>query len=117
MGQLEYSRILLKLSGEALLGSEDYGIDPVVLKRIAMEIRKIQGLGVEIGLVIGGALANALDRVVHSAVADFFLLHAYGYSWYIFNLADVAIVAGVALLLYESWGEDNSDDTRGEQAP
>lgn len=59
-----------------------------------------------LGLVIGGALANALDRLIHSAVADFFLLHAFGYNWYIFNLADVAIVAGVAVLLYESWAED-----------
>ena len=59
-----------------------------------------------IGLVIGGALANALDRLVHGAVADFFLLHAFGYSWYVFNVADVAIVAGVGLLMYESWAED-----------
>ncbi len=59
-----------------------------------------------LGLVIGGALGNALDRVIHSAVADFFLLHAFGYSWYIFNIADVAIVAGVGLLLYESRAED-----------
>lgn len=59
-----------------------------------------------LGLVIGGALANALDRVIHEAVADFFLLHAFGYSWYIFNIADVAIVAGVGVLLYESWAED-----------
>jgi signal peptidase II len=58
-----------------------------------------------LGLVIGGALGNALDRVVHGAVADFFLLHAYGYSWYVFNIADMAIVAGVGLLLYDSYRE------------
>lgn len=58
-----------------------------------------------LGLVIGGALGNALDRLVHGAVADFFLLHAFGYSWYVFNIADVAIVAGVGLLLYESFRE------------
>jgi signal peptidase II len=58
-----------------------------------------------LGLVIGGALGNALDRVMHGAVADFFLLHAYGYSWYVFNIADMAIVAGVGLLLYESFRE------------
>ncbi len=56
-----------------------------------------------LGLVIGGALANALDRVLHGAVADFFLLHWGAWSWYVFNLADMAIVAGVALLLYESF--------------
>lgn len=56
-----------------------------------------------LGLVIGGALANALDRVVHGAVADFFHFHVGNFSWYVFNLADVAIVVGAALLLYESF--------------
>ena len=66
-----YSRIMLKLSGEALLGVEDYGIDPNVLTRIATEIRDLQALGVQIGVVIGGGnifrgagLARAgMDRV------------------------------------------------------
>ena len=58
-----------------------------------------------LGLVIGGALANALDRFLHGAVADFFLLHWAGWNWYVFNLADMAIVAGVGLLLYESFRE------------
>ena len=64
-----------------------------------------------IGMVIGGALANGLDRIIHGAVADFFLFHAFGYSWYVFNLADVAIVVGVALLMYESWAEDRQPET------
>jgi signal peptidase II len=55
-----------------------------------------------IGLIIGGAIGNAIDRIVHGAVADFFSFHAFGYQWYIFNIADVAIVAGVVGLLYES---------------
>ena len=55
-----------------------------------------------IGLVIGGALGNILDRLLYGAVADFFHLHWGSWSWYVFNLADLAIVAGVALLLYES---------------
>jgi signal peptidase II len=63
-----------------------------------------------LGLIIGGALGNAIDRLAYGAVADFVLLHletAGGrFNWYVFNLADVAIVAGVALLLYESlWGD------------
>ncbi|MEO6609727.1 MAG: signal peptidase II [Aestuariivirga sp.] len=58
-----------------------------------------------LGLVIGGALGNAMDRAVHGAVADFFLFHWRDWNWYVFNPADVAIFAGVALLLYESWGE------------
>lgn len=57
---------------------------------------------VSIGLIIGGALGNALDRLIRPGVADFFSLHAFGYSWYIFNIADVAIVAGVAGLLLEA---------------
>lgn len=55
-----------------------------------------------LALIIGGALSNALDRLAYGAVADFFHFHVGGFSWYVFNLADVAIVAGVAVLLYES---------------
>jgi signal peptidase II len=58
-----------------------------------------------LGLVVGGALGNALDRWVYGAVADFFRLHWGNLSWYVFNVADIAIVAGVALLLYESMVE------------
>ncbi|MDP2886857.1 MAG: UMP kinase [Ignavibacteria bacterium] len=49
-----YKRILLKLSGEALMGSRDYGIDSQVLSVFAEEIRSIRELGVEVGIVIGG---------------------------------------------------------------
>jgi len=49
-----YKRILLKLSGEALLGGEDYGIDPVIIHRIASEIAEVSRLGVQIAVVIGG---------------------------------------------------------------
>ncbi len=48
------SRILLKVSGEALLGAEDYGIDPIVLKRVAGEIRDVMARGVQVAVVIGG---------------------------------------------------------------
>ena len=66
-----YSRILVKLSGEALMGGTDYGIDPAVLKRIAGELQDIVGLGVQLAVVIGGGnifrgagLARAgMDRV------------------------------------------------------
>jgi signal peptidase II len=58
-----------------------------------------------IGLILGGALANALDRAAYGAVADFFSFHIGSFEWYIFNLADIAIVAGVALLVYESLTE------------
>jgi signal peptidase II len=61
---------------------------------------------VAIGLIIGGALANAIDRPIHGGVADFFSLHAFGFYWYVFNLADLWIVAGVAGLLYDSLFEN-----------
>jgi uridylate kinase len=69
--KLPFRRILLKLSGEALLGRENYGIDPEVLSRMALEIREVVNLGVQIGVVIGGGnifrgqgLARAgMDRV------------------------------------------------------
>ncbi|NQZ50495.1 MAG: UMP kinase [Moritella sp.] len=67
-----YRRILLKLSGEALMGDENFGIDPKVLDRMAQEIKEIVELGVQVGLVIGGGnlfrgagLAEAgMNRVV-----------------------------------------------------
>jgi uridylate kinase len=67
-----YRRILLKLSGEALMGEESFGIDPKVLDRMAQEIKEIVELGVQVGLVIGGGnlfrgagLAEAgMNRVV-----------------------------------------------------
>lgn len=51
---MQYSRVLLKLSGEALMGSNDFGIDPEALKSFANEIAQIHELGVQIGIVIGG---------------------------------------------------------------
>lgn len=50
----KYNRILLKLSGEALTGEADFGIDPKVLDRMAVEVGQLIGLGVEVGMVIGG---------------------------------------------------------------
>ena len=49
-----YRRILLKLSGEALVGEEGFGIDPKVLDRMALEIKSLIESGVQVGLVIGG---------------------------------------------------------------
>ncbi len=68
---LPYKRILLKLSGEALLGKEDFGIDPEILSRMANELREVTALGLQVGVVVGGGnifrgqgLARAgMDRV------------------------------------------------------
>ena len=55
-----------------------------------------------IGAIAGGALGNILDRARHGAVVDFIRAHAYGWSWYVFNVADAAIVCGVAALILEA---------------
>ena len=57
---------------------------------------------VAIGLVIGGAVGNVIDRLVHGAVVDFLDFHLAGYHWPAFNLADSAITVGVIMLLAES---------------
>ncbi len=55
-----------------------------------------------LGLIIGGAIGNIIDRAVYGAVFDFVHMHLGDFSWYIFNIADAAIVAGVAALLYDT---------------
>jgi len=70
-----YQRVLLKLSGEALAGEMGYGVDPLVLSRIAEELREVQDLGIQMAIVIGGgnifrglqAAAEGMDR----ATADY----------------------------------------------
>src|SRR3954447_15489591 len=70
-----YSRVLLKLSGEALMGEQQYGVDPSVTTQVAREIAEVQSLGVQVGVVIGGgnlfrglaASAKGMDR----ATADY----------------------------------------------
>ena len=68
---MSYKRILLKLSGEALLGERDYGIDPARISQYAKEIKSIIDYGLEVAIVIGGgnifrgvsAASNGMDRV------------------------------------------------------
>lgn len=64
------------------------------------ETNRRQGLA--LALVLGGALGNIVDRVRFGAVADFIHLHAGGWSFYVFNIADAGITVGVALLLLTS---------------
>lgn len=59
-----------------------------------------------IGAVIGGAIGNVVDRLTYHAVVDFFDFHAFGWHWYVFNIADSAIVLGVAALLYVSFSAE-----------
>ena len=72
MSEPAFRRILLKLSGEALMGSQGFGIDPVVIARIASEVDEIRGMGVQVAIVVGGgnfvrgvaAAQHGIDRVV-----------------------------------------------------
>lgn len=66
-----------------------------------------------LGLIIGAALSNAADRLIYGAVADFYSLHGLGYYWYVFNSADIAIVAGVAVLLYDSFASGHKSAENG----
>lgn len=69
---------------------------------------RLEAIG--IGLIIGGAIGNAIDRVLHGAVFDFVHFHVGSFSWYVFNVADAAIVIGVVLMVagpYFSFARDD----------
>jgi signal peptidase II len=69
-------------------------------------VRRMEALS--LGLIIGGALGNVVDRVAYGAVADFVHLHWGTFSWYVFNIADAAIVVGVLGLLYDTLKADRA---------
>lgn len=66
---------------------------------LAQSTTKLSALS--LGLIMGGALGNALDRFMYGAVADFFFFHWGSFNWYVFNVADIAIVAGIIGLVYD----------------
>jgi uridylate kinase len=68
MAKLAYKRVVLKLSGESLLGEKEYGIDPVVVDRYAQEIKGVKELGVHVGLVIGGGNIYRGTNNSHDAI-------------------------------------------------
>jgi signal peptidase II len=71
-------------------------------------------LGLGLGLIIGGALGNVIDRAIYGAVADFFHFYAFGHDWYVFNIADAAITVGVVALIVDAFvrGETRDPATR-----
>jgi signal peptidase II len=79
----------------------------VIVLVIWMARSQTRMAAIALGLIIGGAIGNAIDSLVYGAVVDFALFHVQlgekDLSWYVFNLADTAIVAGVAGLLYDSF--------------
>jgi signal peptidase II len=72
---------------------------------LSVWIRRTTGLvlAASLGLIVGGAVGNVIDRLAYGAVFDFIHVHVGTFSWYVFNVADAAIVAGVAGLLYDSF--------------
>ena len=81
-------------------------VTAVVVLAIWMARSRTLMATVALGLIIGGAIGNGIDRLAYGAVVDFALFHVQiggnTFNWYVFNLADVAIVAGVVALLYDS---------------
>jgi lipoprotein signal peptidase len=59
-------------------------------------------VAIALGAIAGGAIGNVIDRARFGAVVDFLHAHAFGWSWYVFNVADAAIVCGVAALVFDS---------------
>ena len=75
-----------------------------VVVALALWLRRAERLAVALalGAVAGGAIGNVIDRLRYGAVVDFIHAHAWGWSWYVFNIADAAIVCGVGVLLLDS---------------
>jgi lipoprotein signal peptidase len=68
-------------------------------------------IAIPVGAIAGGALGNVADRLHYGAVVDFIQAHAFGYSWYVFNVADAAIVCGVAALVIDNLLPGGSETT------
>ena len=94
--------------GPWLLAAIAFGFIAVIIFWVWQAETKIMALA--FGSVLGGAIGNLLDRLRFGAVTDFLDFHAFGYHWYAFNIADAAIVIGVALILFqylkELWSEN-----------
>lgn len=81
------------------------GISILAAIGLSIWIRRTSGklLAASLGLIVGGAVGNVIDRLAYGAVFDFLHFHVGTWSWYVFNVADAAIVAGVVGLLYDSF--------------
>ncbi len=79
------------------------GLSVAVAGGLVVWLRSVESrwLGAAIGLIIGGAIGNAIDRIRLGSVADFFDFYAFGYHWWAFNVADAAIVGGVAFIVLD----------------
>ena len=80
------------------------GVALAVVVALAIWLRRAETrlVAAALGAIAGGAVGNVIDRLRFGAVVDFLHAHAFGYSWYVFNVADAAIVCGVAALVLDS---------------
>ena len=85
--------------GHLILGLLALAITVLLVGWMHRTDRRIVALG--LGLIVGGAIGNIVDRLRYGAVVDFIRAHALGYSWYVFNVADACIVCGIGVLLIE----------------
>jgi len=88
-------------SGQLLLSALGLGICAILLVMLWRAQSHIYGGG--LALILGGAIGNITDRLLYEGVIDFISLHAGGYYWYIFNLADIWISLGVGLILFDAF--------------
>jgi lipoprotein signal peptidase len=82
------------------LGAVALVIAAILLRWMARA--ETRGIALALGAIIGGAVGNVIDRVCFGAVADFLDAHAWGWHWYVFNIADAAIVLGVVTLVADA---------------
>lgn len=80
------------------------GVAVLVVVALFLWLRRAESrmVALALGAIAGGAIGNVIDRVRFGAVVDFLHAHAFGFSWYVFNVADAAIVCGVAVLVLDS---------------
>lgn len=79
------------------------GVALAVVVALTLWMRRAERklVAVSLGAIAGGAVGNVMDRLRFGAVVDFIHAHAFGWSWYVFNVADAAIVCGVAALILD----------------
>lgn len=89
-------------SALAHLGLAAFALGVVIVLGLWLIKAERRMIAIPVGAIAGGALGNVADRLHYGAVVDFIQAHAFGYSWYVFNVADAAIVCGVAALLIDN---------------
>ena len=79
------------------------GVAVVIVAALALWLRRAESrlVALSLGAIAGGAIGNVLDRLRFGAVVDFIHVHVGGWSWYVFNVADAAIVCGVGALVLD----------------